>query len=634
MAPRKKDPDIQLWDECLNFIQKRMFKEKTTRSDVAIRIRENKDLQCTVVKTTWSTFCKPDARALPIDAILFELNKTVLEAYVLANLHVVRMCSSNQPVPKLDQSFFYGCLSAVSSSSRQKAIITDIKFRQTVTEYLSWRPDGYVPPDSSHLASGWHQDISLQMVTNTKNSTSTMFYKRFARYLKTKYMMDGSQAYATLKNILAKEYEGDSDLVKRYRAKLPKSPNTSGVEEYPHLVMPLQYEFLEYFEHTQSLKAQESDRESRLFSLIPTKAGFECNHFKMCTNGLYGLLKRADVVVPCDAKSFREEADGWWRELFNIEQFETENRKFSNEILTDGKGVSIVLKKPKRVNSNKEPCLADFDEVWGLDPGRTDTFVASNEDGDKQRCSTSEFYEDAMYKKSNKKIAGWHERDSAVREAIRNMPTKKTMATDKLELYTKFVLKRLDMLLKFHMRKGFRQLKFKRYRFAQKKLQQLCRRLTSRYGKKTLVGFGDWSNKDSIIKKSPKGPVTRFENQLRRFCTVVPVDEFRTSKLHSTCDHAMENQISMKKVKNKGWRRSRVHSVLHCKHSGCNGMTVNRDVNASLNMLRLVKQHLTDGTRPAAFCRSEVLSRRGLPLGTRKRAASSRGSRSSPALLS
>ena len=117
--------------------------------------------------------------------------------------------------------------------------------------------------------------------------------------------------------------------------------------------MPLQFEFLEYFEHTQSLKVEESDRESRLFSLVPTKAGFECSHMKMCTNGLYGLLKRASVVLPSDAKQWREEADGWWRSLFNIEQFETCNRKFAYEVIIDGKGVSIVLKKPKLKNGSK-----------------------------------------------------------------------------------------------------------------------------------------------------------------------------------------------------------------------------------------------------------------------------------------
>ena len=189
------DPHLVLLDECLEHICKRMFKEKATRADVATRIRDNKDTQCTVVKTTWNTFCKPEGRQLPIDSVLFELNKTVLEAYVLANLHVIRMCSASLPVPKLDQSFFYGCLSAVSSASRQKQTITNILFRQSVAEYLSWRPQNYRAPDSTHLASGWHQDISLQMVTNTKNSTSTMFYKRFMRYLKAKYMMDGSQAY-------------------------------------------------------------------------------------------------------------------------------------------------------------------------------------------------------------------------------------------------------------------------------------------------------------------------------------------------------------------------------------------------------------------------------------------------------
>jgi hypothetical protein len=94
MPPKRKDPDLVLWDECLEHIHKRMFKEKTSRTDVSLRKLENRDVQCTVVKTTWNTFCKPEARPLPIEKVLFELNKCVLEAYVVANLHVVRMCES------------------------------------------------------------------------------------------------------------------------------------------------------------------------------------------------------------------------------------------------------------------------------------------------------------------------------------------------------------------------------------------------------------------------------------------------------------------------------------------------------------------------------------------------------------
>lgn len=41
-------------------------------------------------------------------------------------------------------------------------------------------------------------------------------------------------------------------------------------------------------------------------------------------------------------------SDECWRELFNIDKFETANCKFAGEIVTDGKAVSIVMQKPKQ----------------------------------------------------------------------------------------------------------------------------------------------------------------------------------------------------------------------------------------------------------------------------------------------
>ncbi len=50
----------------------------------------------------------------------------------------------------------------------------------------------------------------------------------------------------------------------------------------------------------------------------------------------------------------------WWRELFNIDKFETVNRKFAGEILTDGNAVSIVLRKPKKKVVSRKIDLSRF----------------------------------------------------------------------------------------------------------------------------------------------------------------------------------------------------------------------------------------------------------------------------------
>ena len=51
----------------------------------------------------------------------------------------------------------------------------------------------------------------------------------------------------------------------------------------------------------------------------------------------------------------------------------------------------------------RSPDLTGDEELWGLDPGRRDLFVMVNEEGEKLKCSTREFYHDAKYKLSNAK---------------------------------------------------------------------------------------------------------------------------------------------------------------------------------------------------------------------------------------
>lgn len=90
------------------------------------------------------------------------------------------------------------------------------------------------------------------------------------------------------------------------------SSRTGNVEDHPELVMPLQVLFLRHFEQClaserEVMELEKAERENskdkpksnskafdkkyRLFSLLPTQAGFDCAHIKLCSNGLYGLLK-------------------------------------------------------------------------------------------------------------------------------------------------------------------------------------------------------------------------------------------------------------------------------------------------------------------------------------------------------
>lgn len=616
--------------ECLEFAHKRLFKEKQTRNDVVLRKERNKDTACTIVKTTWKAFCRRPAHDLQLSTALLEVNKAITEAYILSNLHVTRLCEQQIKLPELSQTFFYQCLSAVSEGDRKRSEIKDMQFRQTVELYNSWKctiPD-YQPPQCAHLSSGLFQQASQQMVIAAKNSVSMNFYRRFRRYLKVRYKLDKVQAYNVLKSIQADTYDGDDWLVLNYRRLLPAKPKYGQREDYPELVMPMQYRFLKYFESM--------DEQHRLFTLLPMKQGFEISHVKICSNGLQGLLKRSDITciekdgdpmpIPKATTDFRSMADAVWRYLFNISHYETATRKFAGEVLTDGKAVSIVLRKPKSTGS--KTCQLDldtFDEVWGLDPGRRDTFVASNENRDVTRCSTRKYYEECGFKRCNKKIQVWYKDKKKkvagrlVCDVMLDIPCKKTTDMDKLRNYISFVLQHLSPLLAFHMDKRFRDLKFRRYVLRQRTIRRMCQQFSDTKEKRVLVGFGDWSAKDSagIIKRCPAGPVKRFEQQLKRYCTVVSVDEYLTSqtcercqsRLHKTHMHKHWNKKSDKPTGDVKERDTKVYGILHCANSGCK-MLVDRDVNASLNILACLKCQLAGQSRPEALCRTmSVLQR-------------------------
>ena len=274
---------------------------------MAERHARNQGTSCSVVKSTLNQFFKPEGVVLrgTLNRIVKEVNRAVAEGYVLANLHVLRMIGAGTPLGPLDQSFFYGCLSAVTRGARRKPEIKDVNFRASVEVYRSWAEEcpGHAPASSEHLASGFHQQASQQMATNTRVAVSENFERRFKRYLKHRHGLNGDTPWRTLRAILADDYAGADPLVQEYRDLMPPHPLPPGSgrrEDHPHLMMPLLHRFLRYFEERQQQAAEAGERPQkglRLFSLVPTKQGFGCSYVKLCNNGLYGLLKLAGLDV-------------------------------------------------------------------------------------------------------------------------------------------------------------------------------------------------------------------------------------------------------------------------------------------------------------------------------------------------
>jgi transposase len=78
---------------------------------------------------------------------------------------------------------------------------------------------------------------------------------------------------------------------------------------------------------------------------------------------------------------------------------------------------------------------------------------------------------------------------------------------------------------------------------------------------------------------------------LRKWCKVIDVNEFRTSKLCCKCHNETE-KVSYNGVK--------VNSVLRCCNNEC-GMIIDRDINGCKNILKMLMISLNKMDKPEAF---------------------------------
>ncbi|ETP12538.1 hypothetical protein F441_12115 [Phytophthora nicotianae CJ01A1] len=164
---------------------------KRRRQDVAARRAANADKDVSVVKTSLKSFCTEKSKTLPWEEVLKDMDKMVLEAYVLANTHNVRLCHLRLPVKPLTQNFFHQRLLTVSSGRP----LGNKHFRASVELYNSWHAAGVPPASNRYIARGWQHNPALQMKTNSENAVTLNFYRRLHKQIKRSYYIDGSEAY-------------------------------------------------------------------------------------------------------------------------------------------------------------------------------------------------------------------------------------------------------------------------------------------------------------------------------------------------------------------------------------------------------------------------------------------------------
>jgi hypothetical protein len=602
MVKKKKDENIP--------------KVKVVRDDVKQRKEDNKNTDFTCIKSSWKSFCKNNLLADTIvEDILPKINTISFLSYKLLNYHFTRLLEENKPLPEIKQNLFYQACCMVSRLKYTKDTTdTTTELYESFSQMKQYITDEL--PARDYLCLGYITNLNKLQLTMTNNHLKLNFYNRFRKYLKLRTgETDNAVVYNWLKDIYEVKYEGKNTFILYMREWLKYTPTEANIVKHSNHFVKIYYSILKEFEKYPETKGV------RTFTLLPHKHGFTQSHITICNAGLENTLKYIANELKCannnnnidsglDVKKFEENSNKYWKELFNITKYETKNKKFGYTILTDGKSVVLQMRKPSQPEKTATQYTEQqYDNFLGIDPGIR-ALITSYDTNDKViQVSTREYRHESKMIYACKKRENWYKKWEHYEE-WKLIPTIKTSKTSVMKEYFKYVFPRLRTFTEFHIEKGFRNLNFTSYCRSKATLAKICERISGVTKKtkhvKTLVGFGDYSQQHGLVKSHPTTPILRLKKELRRYCKVVDIDEYKTSKTCSSCNKEIElyrNRIQRKKmgVLEPIAKMTNIHSVIRCKHNECKLCCMDRDINASKNILGLLLNQYRGEERPVCF---------------------------------
>jgi hypothetical protein len=70
------------------------------------------------IKGTLNKFCNLDLLKAKLNEITLNVNNTIFEAYLFANMHIIRLLRQNTPINTLEQKFFSNVLQLWSKTDK------------------------------------------------------------------------------------------------------------------------------------------------------------------------------------------------------------------------------------------------------------------------------------------------------------------------------------------------------------------------------------------------------------------------------------------------------------------------------------------------------------------------------------
>ena len=385
-------------------------------------------------------------------------------------------------------------------------------------------------------------------------------------------------------------------------------------------------------------------RGARLFTVLPVYS-LQVRHVPINEKVLKKLLKNQGVNYKNKSypricfDTFNMKKVGFQ----DFEQLEGDKKKFVGVMRTDGVDLEFICERP-RVKAGPELTPSDVEAkinlsnatIWGVDPGLTDIFFASDDHEIPNRhrirkTSTAEYYQLAGFKKSRLSRAKIDKDRMDERRILSQSPSLKTSSFDNYTASVKYILRNYGQLTSYYDNQFiFTKLKFRNYINKQKALTEISKRLlsgsrkysvqtdiidsTKKWKKRSPVDADDERAKPVVIafggaqfgnlRGNVPAPTKKVKVVLQQMVKernkktptfLVMIDEYLTSQICPKCNtRTTVNERS-------NITGSEIHSVLKCNTCETHW---NRDHMASMNMRSVfLYMAFNNNRRPSAFRR-------------------------------
>jgi Putative transposase DNA-binding domain len=210
--------------------------------------------------------------------------------------------------------------------------------------------------------------------------------------------------------------------------------------------------------------------------------------------------------------------------------------------------------------------------------------------------------------------------DAGLTETLNNLPSAKTSSSAQMERHIRAVYQILDKILELNGKRRVRGLRFGQYVRRQKVMHDICTRIIANPDKsdtrKVVVAFGAGMFSSSSKGHAP-GPVKGIRKALRRKnVEIYDVNEDYTSQL---CHCCYEKLVPMYSEGGEEGEGEAIHGVRRCLTTECVRKTLNRDINAAINILYVFEEETSTGVKPEKFTRTFQMKKPDMPSTTRTR---------------